>query len=332
MATMPLGTGAELSTGQRAACQYHNLLQKTTSMGSGGSRTKDRRETYFWDGNVTGMEEEGRDHFYFQDDLGSPVRLTDGTGRSEEVYGFDEFGNDIRTGKDIFRDSMQSFGFTGYQMDGAGGLYFAQARRYDAGAGRFISEDLIKGHTAVPYTMNHYSYCFNRPMDLVDLNGMWPSLKDIGNGIESTISSVVETVSDVTQSVVEGIKETATNVIDATNDFYAEHKETIDTVAKVVVAASTVATIGIVAAGIATASVATGLAQAGVGKVGNLLGSGAGLKAGTLANGIWNGFSNLLGFSIGDISYIQTGVIYDGMQNLLNYEKDISKNVEKSKE
>ena len=155
--------------------QYHNLLQKTTSMGSIGSRTEDRRETYFWDGNVTGMEEEGRDHFYFQDDLGSPVRLADGTGRSEEVYGFDEFGNDIRTGKDIFKDSMQSFGFTGYQMDGAGGLYFAQARRYDAGAGRFISEDLIKGHTAVPYTMNHYSYCFNRPMDLVDLNGMWPT-------------------------------------------------------------------------------------------------------------------------------------------------------------
>ena len=181
--------------------QYHNLLQRTTSMGSIGSRTEDRRETYFWDGNVTGMEEEGRDHFYFQDDLGSPVRLADGTGRSEEVYGLDEFGNDIRTGKDIFKDSMQSFGFTGYQMDGAGGLYFAQARRYDAGAGRFISEDLIKGHTAVPYTMNHYSYCFNRPMDLVDLNGMWPSLKDIGNGIENAVSSVGEFVADHKQQI-----------------------------------------------------------------------------------------------------------------------------------
>ena len=150
--------------------QYHNLLQKT---GNGPD------QTYFWDGNVAGMEEEGRDHFYFQDDLGSPMRLADEAGRSEEAYGFDEFGNDIWTAKDIFQDSMQSFGFTGYQMDSAGGLYFAQARRYDAGAGRFVSEDFLKGHIAVPYTMNHYSYCWNRPMDLVDLNGKFPSWRDL---------------------------------------------------------------------------------------------------------------------------------------------------------
>ena len=43
MATMPLGTGAELSTGLRAVCQFHYVLQNTTSMGSGGSRTEDRR-------------------------------------------------------------------------------------------------------------------------------------------------------------------------------------------------------------------------------------------------------------------------------------------------
>ena len=150
--------------------QYHNLLQKTGN---------NQEQTYFWDGNVAGMEEEGRDHFYFQDDLGSPMRLTDEAGRSEEAYGFDEFGNNIRTAKDIFQDSMQSFGFTGYQMDSAGGLYFAQARRYDAGAGRFVSEDFLKGHIAVPYTMNHYSYCWNRPMDLVDLNGKFPSWRDL---------------------------------------------------------------------------------------------------------------------------------------------------------
>ena len=180
--------------------QYHNLLQKTTDRRTDGNLLHSS-QTYFWDGNVAGMEEEGRDYFYFQDDLGSPMRLTDEAGRSEEAYGFDEFGNDIQTAKDIFQDSMQSFGFTGYQMDGAGGLYFAQARRYDAGAGRFVSEDFLKGHIAVPYTMNHYNYCWNSPMDLVDLNGMWPSLKDIGKGIKNAASSVGEFVSDHKQQI-----------------------------------------------------------------------------------------------------------------------------------
>lgn len=174
--------------------QYHNLLQKT---GNGPD------QTYFWDGNVAGMEEEGRDHFYFQDDLGSPMRLTDETGRSEEAYGFDEFGNNIRTAKDIFQDSMQSFGFTGYQMDGAGGLYFAQARRYDAGAGRFVSEDILKGHIAVPYTMNHYNYCWNRPMDLVDLNGKFPSWRDLKKFWNKYIYGE-ETIGSSTNTVVTG--------------------------------------------------------------------------------------------------------------------------------
>ena len=182
--------------------QYHNLLQKTTDRRTDGNLLHSS-QVYFWDGNVAGMEEEGRDHFYFQDDLGSPMRLTDEAGRSEEAYGFDEFGNDIRTAKDIFQDSMQSFGFTGYQMDSAGGLYFAQARRYDAGAGRFVSEDFLKGHIAVPYTMNHYSYCWNRPMDLVDLNGKFPSLRDLKKFWNKYIYGE-ETIGSSTNTVVTG--------------------------------------------------------------------------------------------------------------------------------
>ena len=126
---------------QKAVYQYHNLLQKTTDRRTYGNLLHSS-QVYFWDGNVAGMEEEGRDHFYFQDDLGSPMRLTDE-------------------------------------------------------AGRFVSEDFLKGHIAVPYTMNHYNYCWNRPMDLVDLNGMWPSLKDIGKGIKNMASSAVNAVKKV---------------------------------------------------------------------------------------------------------------------------------------
>lgn len=79
-------------------------------------------------------------------------------------------------------------------------------------------------------------------------------------------------------------------------------------------------------------SVSAGVTQAAVGRGGSLLGNAAGLEAGTLASGIWNGFSNLLGFSIGDISYIQTGVVYDGVQNLLNHAKDKMNSAENLKE
>ena len=211
--------------------QYHNLLQKTEN---------NVEKTYFWDGNVTGMEEEGREHFYFQDDLGSPMRLADEAGRSEETYGFDEFGNDIRTAKDIFKDSLQSFGFTGYQMDSAGGLYFAQARRYDAGAGRFVSEDFIKGHIAVPYTMNHYNYCWNRPMDLVDLNGMWPSLKDIGEGINSV------------------------------GEFIYNHKEAIIATTTAVVAVAAIAAVTVATGGLAGPVIAGAVVGAGISAVGTV--------------------------------------------------------------
>ena len=211
--------------------QYHNLLQKTEN---------NVEKTYFWDGNVTGMEEEGREHFYFQDDLGSPMRLADEAGRSEETYGFDEFGNDIRTAKDIFKDSLQSFGFTGYQMDSAGGLYFAQARRYDAGVGRFVSEDFIKGHIAVPYTMNHYNYCWNRPMDLVDLNGMWPSLKDIGEGINSV------------------------------GEFIYNHKEAIIATTTAVVAVAAIAAVTVATGGLAGPVIAGAVVGAGISAVGTV--------------------------------------------------------------
>ena len=272
--------------------QYHNLLQKT---GNGPD------QTYFWDGNVAGMEEEGRDHFYFQDDLGSPMRLTDETGRSEEAYGFDEFGNNIRTAKDIFQDSMQSFGFTGYQMDSAGGLYFAQARRYDAGAGRFVSEDFLKGHIAVPYTMNHYSYCWNRPMNLVDLNGMWPSLKDIGKGIKNAASSVGE-----------GIK-----------NFYYEHRETIDTIVKVTSVVATTVAIGAVVVGTGgTAAVfAAGVLSAGtVGGFANECAGGS-YTAGFIG-GSATGTIQTLGSFLGPVGNTIGGTIGSGIGTYLTEKID----------
>jgi len=66
---------------------------------------------------------------------------------------------------------MQPFGYTGYQADTAGELYFAQARRYDPETGRFVSEDRFKGNITAPHTLNPYVYCNNQPYKYIDPSG-----------------------------------------------------------------------------------------------------------------------------------------------------------------
>ena len=167
--------------------QYHNLLHL-------GDTQNGKNQTFYWDGNVVSMQEEsGEESFYLQDDLGSPMELLDAEGEIREAYAFDEFGVPLVVQSGFIQnfgneagivpvpnalqqqhEQLQPVGFTGYQTDVAGELYFAQARRYDAGTGRFVSEDKVKGFADAPFTLNPYSYCWNKPMELVDLNGLYP--------------------------------------------------------------------------------------------------------------------------------------------------------------
>lgn len=171
--------------------QYYNLLQ--TNSGESNART------YYWDGNVAAMEVYGEERYYLQDDLGSPMQLLNVDGMSYEVFAYDEFGLGL---VDQPRNS-QAFGFTGYQMDEVGGLCFAQARRYDPQIGRFVSEDKVRGFLETPYTMNHYGYCWNSPLDLIDLNGMFPVIKEDAYAGDSAITSYTLQGTKVVTGVLE---------------------------------------------------------------------------------------------------------------------------------
>jgi len=101
---------------------------------------------------------------------------------SGAAYGYDEFGADLYdqekkpgAGRQYSRQGEhQPFGFTGYRYDDISGTYFAQAREYQPGVGRFTAEDVVRGNGADPKVFNHYEYCFNNPILLVDLNGLKP--------------------------------------------------------------------------------------------------------------------------------------------------------------
>lgn len=129
-------------------------------------------------------------HYYLQDELGSPMRVSGFrrqdvlfTGRSDYLtQGYDEFGNDLGREQDDAeihssydkQGTGQPFGFTGYRHDEVSGIYFAQVREYQSKDGRFTAEDVVKGNGEVPETLNHYSYCWNNPLFYIDNNGLYP--------------------------------------------------------------------------------------------------------------------------------------------------------------
>ena len=157
--------------------EYHNLLEKTEDTNT---------QTYFWDGNVALYEENGRKNYYLQDDLGSTIRIEGEDGQLRETYGYGAFGEDLYG----IQERLQPFGYTGYQRDTIAGTYYAQAREYNAGAGRFAGQDVIAGVIEQPFSMNRYTYCFNMPMVLVDLNGAWPKwIEKTANAIKEFWSS-----------------------------------------------------------------------------------------------------------------------------------------------
>lgn len=138
----------------------------------------DGKQDFYWDANVSFMEETGMPPRYFlADELGSPVRVLYGTGKGN-AYGYDEFGNDLYkkdgyTASDACgQESGQPFGYTGYRYDEISGTYFAQAREYQPEKGRFLSKDKDK-YISVgdPSSVNLYSYCKNSPLNYVDISG-----------------------------------------------------------------------------------------------------------------------------------------------------------------
>lgn len=149
---------------------YHNLL---------GTESGELRHRFYWDYGLAAEEETGRlPRYYLPDELGSPLRVLYSTGNGE-VYGYDEFGQDLyepekgqRAGRYSRQGEGQPFGYTGYRYDGISGTYFAQAREYKAGLGRFAAEDIIPGNDVMPKTLNKYGYCLNSPLIYIDPLGL----------------------------------------------------------------------------------------------------------------------------------------------------------------
>lgn len=141
--------------------QYNNLLVTQSESGA---------QDYIWDNEIVYINNRSdhRNLYCAVDDLGSPMRLLDGS-ITEEIYEYDSFGQEITKRK----SDLNPFTFIGYQSDSISGLYFAQAREYLPMAGRFVARDFVAGKVDNINSQNEYLYCEDDPKNYVDKNGLF---------------------------------------------------------------------------------------------------------------------------------------------------------------
>jgi len=102
----------------------------------------------------------GTKHYFHQNHLYSVAAMTNSAGAVVERYRYDAYGKRTVTnaaGTPIAASTIgQQRGFTGYQLDAETGLYYARARMYSAGLGRFLGRDPIRADYESPTSGDGY--------------------------------------------------------------------------------------------------------------------------------------------------------------------------------
>ncbi len=110
----------------------------------------------------------GEVSYYHNDQLGSPMALTDKTGKVVWNQDYLPYGQDLNENA---QGGDTRFKFTGKEQDGATGLYYYNSRWYDPDLGRFVTEDSYAGDPNDPQELNRYAYGKGNPLKYIDPDG-----------------------------------------------------------------------------------------------------------------------------------------------------------------
>jgi RHS repeat-associated protein len=107
---------------------------------------------------------------YNKDVRGSTTNLIDASGSAVASYEYTDFGETTAT---VGEDFNNEICYTGGVYDKSTQLYYLNARYYNPGDARFITQDTYRGEKKEPDTWNLYAYCHNNPINFTDPTGHW---------------------------------------------------------------------------------------------------------------------------------------------------------------
>ncbi len=164
---------------------------------------------------------EPRTLYYHPDHLGSSNIITDATGALVQHIEYTPYGSiastDPRTPTPVPR-----YLYTGKELDNATNLYYYGARYYAHSIGRFIQPDPLIQDAYDPQTLNHYAYCRNNPLNLVDPTGnAYGSSSTLGaSGLNNAWDDFWGSTSSGISNFGSSINSVATNAFQTGRDFW----------------------------------------------------------------------------------------------------------------
>jgi len=132
---------------------------------------------YYLGGREVAYRNNNDVRFVHQDHLSGTSVTTDSSGAVVASIKYFPFGVCRNSQGNLDTDKL----FTGQRLDDTG-LYYYNARYYDATIGRFISADTIVPNYKNPQTLNRYSYCLNNPLKYIDPSGHYATGDLNGDG------------------------------------------------------------------------------------------------------------------------------------------------------
>jgi len=157
-------------------------------------------------------------YYYHSDHLGSSNVITDKTGKQIQLAEYTPYG-EIAKGLSpqgtVPDASITSYLFTGKELDSSG-LYYYGARFYHSQIAHFTQPDPVISNLYDPQSLNHYSYCRNNPLNLIDPTGMsfgsiWDpwgkSITNSWNNLTSSFSTGISTIGNWGKQIGSGISD-----------------------------------------------------------------------------------------------------------------------------
>ena len=128
--------------------------------------------TYSYDNTnqLVSMTKGGQTYYYQYNAHGDVVSLTSSASQVVNTYEYDPWGKVLSANETV----ENPYRYAGYRYDSETGLYYLQARYYEARICRFLAKDPDGGDAQEPLALNPYLYCVDNPVNLVDPDGCKP--------------------------------------------------------------------------------------------------------------------------------------------------------------